>query len=72
MSAQAPNSYAEILGKVKLFAGLERVDLARLAGYAESQPANDGVTVCREGDKLDETQMAAWVKQAAALPGWAP
>jgi hypothetical protein len=23
-------------------------------------------------DDLDETQMAAWVKQAAALPGWAP
>ena len=26
----------------------------------------------REGDKLDEAQMAAWVKQAAALPGWVP
>jgi hypothetical protein len=26
----------------------------------------------REGDELDEAQMAAWVKQAAALPGWAP
>ncbi len=25
-----------------------------------------------EGDKFDEAQMAAWVKQAAALPGWAP
>ena len=24
----------------------------------------------REGDHLDEAQMAAWVKQAAALPGW--
>jgi len=24
----------------------------------------------REGDKLDEKQLAAWVKQAAALPGW--
>jgi hypothetical protein len=23
-------------------------------------------------DGLDETQMAAWVKQAAALPGWVP
>jgi hypothetical protein len=23
-----------------------------------------------EGDKLDEAQMATWVKQAAALPGW--
>lgn len=25
-----------------------------------------------EGDELDEAQMAAWVKQAAALPGWIP
>ena len=23
-----------------------------------------------EGDQLDQTQLAAWVKQAAALPGW--
>ena len=26
----------------------------------------------REGDELDEEQMATWVKQAAALPGWVP
>ncbi|WP_437967956.1 DUF1801 domain-containing protein [Sorangium sp. So ce260] len=26
----------------------------------------------REGDQLDEAQMARWVKQAAALPGWVP
>jgi hypothetical protein len=25
-----------------------------------------------EDDELDEEQMAAWVKQAAALPGWSP
>jgi hypothetical protein len=25
-----------------------------------------------EGDELDETQMASWIKQAAALPGWVP
>jgi hypothetical protein len=25
-----------------------------------------------EGDELDEAQMARWVKQAAALPGWVP
>ena len=24
----------------------------------------------REDDEVDEAQMAAWVKQAAALPGW--
>jgi hypothetical protein len=26
----------------------------------------------REGDLLDELQLGAWLKQAAALPGWAP
>ena len=26
----------------------------------------------REGDQLNEAQMATWVKQAAALPGWVP
>ena len=25
-----------------------------------------------EGDELDEAQMASWLKQAAALPGWIP
>jgi hypothetical protein len=24
----------------------------------------------REGDKLDEKQLASWVKQAARVPGW--
>ena len=26
----------------------------------------------REGDRLDEAQMAKWTRQAAALPGWIP
>ena len=26
----------------------------------------------REGDRLDERQFAAWVRQGAALPGWTP
>jgi hypothetical protein len=26
----------------------------------------------REGDMLDDAQMATWLKQAAALPGWVP
>jgi hypothetical protein len=26
----------------------------------------------REGDEFDEAQIATWVKQAAALPGWVP
>ena len=26
----------------------------------------------REGDKIDEAQMATWIKQASELPGWEP
>ncbi len=26
----------------------------------------------REDDKLDEAQMATWIRQAAAVPGWVP
>ena len=26
----------------------------------------------REHDQLDEAQLAAWIRQAAALPGWMP
>jgi hypothetical protein len=26
----------------------------------------------REGDELDEAQLATWVRQAAGLPGWVP
>jgi hypothetical protein len=26
----------------------------------------------REDDELDETQLATWIRQAAALPGWVP
>jgi hypothetical protein len=26
----------------------------------------------REGGPLDEAQMATWIRQAAALPGWVP
>ena len=26
----------------------------------------------REGDRLDEAQFSAWVKQAAVIPGWVP
>lgn len=45
------------------------------------RPAPSGGTVrskdvrwidIHEGDELDEAQMAKWVKQAAALPGWVP
>lgn len=48
---------------------------------ADLQPAPSGCTPrskgvrwidIHEGDKLDERQFQAWVRQAAALPGWDP
>ena len=36
----------------------------------ESKQKNVRYLDIYEGDALDEAQMAAWVKQAAALPGW--
>lgn len=41
-----------------------------LGGTVRSKEAR--WTDIREGDLLDEAQMASWVKQAAALPGWVP
>lgn len=37
-----------------------------------STQANVRYLDVREGDELDEAQLASWVKQAAALPGWSP
>ena len=38
----------------------------------ESKDKNVRYLDIREGDELDESQLATWVKQAAALPGWNP
>src|SRR5213594_3796323 len=37
-----------------------------------SQDQNTRYLDIHEDDQLDEAQMATWVKQAAALPGWVP
>lgn len=38
----------------------------------ESKDKNVRYLDIREHDQLDEAQLTAWVKQAAALPGWNP
>jgi hypothetical protein len=38
----------------------------------ESQHKDVRYLDIREDDGLDESQLAAWIRQAAALPGWAP
>ncbi len=60
---------------------MARGDLGADAGADPLQPPPPGGTarskdvrwidVCEVG-ALDEAQMASWVKQAAALPGWPP
>ena len=38
----------------------------------ESKHAEVSYIDIREGEELDEGQMATWIRQAAALPGWEP
>ena len=44
----------------------------RPAPPGESKQKEVGYLDIHEDDQLDEAQMATWVKQAAALPGWVP
>ncbi|MFO0879336.1 MAG: DUF1801 domain-containing protein [Gemmataceae bacterium] len=53
--------------KVTFFAGAS-LDPVPPGGTPKSQEAR-WIDI-HEADGLDETQMAAWVKQAASLPGW--
>src|SRR3954471_23069815 len=44
---------AELLTRIELFAGLDRVALARLAACAEALPIGPGEDVCRAGESAD-------------------
>jgi hypothetical protein len=55
--------------KVTFFAGLS-LDPLPPGGTARSG-ATRWIDL-REGDPIDDARMAAWVAQAAALPGWTP
>ena len=45
--------YAEVLARVDLFAGLDRVTLAKLAAHLEPMPIDAGAAVVRQGDPGD-------------------
>jgi CRP-like cAMP-binding protein len=45
--------YAEVLASVDLFAGLDRVTLAKLAAHLEPVPVDPGAAVFRQGDPGD-------------------
>lgn len=55
--------------KVTFFAGMS-LDPLPPGGTARSGDAR--WIDLREGDPVDDARMAAWVAQAAALPGWTP
>ena len=52
--------------------GFFRGALLRPLPPGESKIKDTRYVDIREGDKLDEAQMASWIRQAAALPGWIP
>jgi CRP-like cAMP-binding protein/di/tricarboxylate transporter len=52
-------SHAELLGRVDLFAGLDRVTLARLAGYAQPYEVETGEAVCLQGEAADGLYIVA-------------
>ena len=54
--------------KVAFFRGTSLRPIPPRAGKGKDTRSID----FREGDRLDEAQMATWVKQAAALSGWVP
>ena len=59
--------------------GLRRTPLTRCSKL-RLRPAPPGASKqpevryldIREGDAIDEAQLAEWIRQASALPGWTP
>jgi len=51
--------HADLLAKVKLFAGLDRVTLAKLAAHLESVPVPGGTELFHQGDPADAFYLVA-------------
>lgn len=58
-STDKPSAYAELLARVDLFAGLDRVALARLAAYLDPLPLAPGDVLFHEGDIGDALYIVA-------------
>ena len=76
MSGVRRTSYDWFLG-VHCFTKYVKVAFFRGTSLRPVPPGESKQTDVRyldihEDDQLDEAQMAKWVKQAAALPGWVP
>lgn len=59
MSRTVGPEHAELLGRVDLFAGVDRVTLAKLAAHLHSVPLTSGAVVFREGDPGDAFYLVA-------------
>ncbi len=61
------SEYADVLAGVDLFAGLDRVTLAKLAAHLEPVAVNAGTPVFGQGDPGDAFYLLAL---CAAVPAW--
>src|SRR5918997_5266075 len=59
MSEELRPAHAELLDRVDLFAGLDRVTLARLAGCVRSCALSAGAAVCHQGQPADGLYIVA-------------
>jgi CRP-like cAMP-binding protein len=69
MTEALDRSYAELLAKIELFVGVDRVALAQLAAYLESLTLSDGVTLCHKGDEGDALYILAEGILEVVIPG---
>ena len=51
--------HADLLAKIKLFAGIDRVTLAKLAAHLESLSVPSGTELFRQGDPADAVYLVA-------------
>src|SRR5437660_830214 len=59
MQEAASLETAELLSRVELFAGLDRVQLAQLAAHVDAIALADGAVLCHEGDEADALYIVA-------------
>ena len=70
MQAPVSRSHTSCAGHITPLHGL-RTSLQPLPPGSSKVKGTRYIDI-REGDEIDEAQMANWVKQAASIPGWVP
>jgi CRP-like cAMP-binding protein len=59
MAVVLDRAHSALLAQADLLRGLDRVNLARLAGHAEVVAVDDATAVCRHGDPGDALYVVA-------------